>query len=386
MTQFFKYQSGVIFFLILTACVAASIWLSQWIPCEQFDHIITPVLSGITSAVAFMGAWLIFRHSDGLRIRKAWGVTLLTWGIADGAYLVCWMAAPLSVMNMGAYQLTTHELLIGNLLGWMLLLYPTEALRPQWLTVRRALLQLMPMFALVALDYILPVNLAPVISLYPFALLGLLITYVRAYRIWCEENFSTLDDFDVQWIMRYLIMLVLVGVVYLYLCISHSHTRAFTQLWLVIFMLAYSTEKIMFQRDPWTMVQSSLQEKPDETEAIAVPEAMNAAYRKKLEQWMEHEKPYTNPNFRLIDLQQVLPMNRTYLSQFIHREYGCTFYQFVNRYRIEEAQRLKQEQPDIKIGEVSARCGFSSPTVFTRTFTTITGLTPREWGKKIHSA
>lgn len=386
MRQFFKYQSGVIFFLILAACVAASIRLSQWIPCEQFDHIITPVLSGITSAVAFMGAWLIFRHSDGLRIRKAWGVTLLTWGIADGAYLACWMAAPLSVMNMGAYQLTTHELLIGNLLGWMLLLYPTEALRPQWLTARRALLQLMPMFALVALDYILPVNLAPVISLYPFALLGLLITYMRAYRIWCEENFSTLDNIDVQWIMRYLIMLVLVGVVYLYLCLSHSHTRAFTQLWLVIFMLAYSTEKIMFQRDPWTMVQPSLQEKSDESEDIAVPEATNVAYRKKLEQWMEHEKPYTNPNFRLIDLQQVLPMNRTYLSQFIHREYGCTFYQFVNRYRIEEAQRLKLEQPDIKIGEVSARCGFSSPTVFTRTFTTITGLTPRQWGKKIHSA
>lgn len=386
MNQFFKYQSGVVFFLILTACVAASIWLSQWIPTEQFDQIVTPVLSGITSAVAFMGAWLIFRHSDGLRFRKAWGLTLLTWGLADGAYLVCWMAAPLSVMNIGAYQLTAHELLIGNLLGWLLLLYPTEALRPQWLTVRRALLQLVPMFALVALDYILPVSLAPVISVYPFALLALLITHVRAYRIWCEENFSTLDDFDVQWIMRYLIMLVLVGVVYLYLCISHSHTRGFTQLWLVIFMLAYSTEKILFQRDPWTMVQSSLLEKTDESEDIAVPEATSAAYRKKLEQWMEHEKPYTNPYFRLIDLQQVLPMNRTYLSQFIHREYGCTFYQFVNRYRIEEAQRLKQEQPDIKMSEASARCGFSSPTVFTRTFTTITGLTPREWGKKNHSS
>ena len=217
MRQFFKYQSGVIFFLILAACVAASIWLSRWVPCEQFDNIVSPVLCGITSAVAFMGAWLIFRHSDGLCIRKAWGITLLTWGIADGAYLACWMAAPLSVMNMGAYQLTTHELLIGNLLGWLLLLYPTEALRPQWLTVRRALLQLVPMFALVALDYILPVNLTPVISVYPFALLGLLITHVRAYRIWCEENFSTLDNIDVQWIMRYLIMLVLVGVVYLYL-------------------------------------------------------------------------------------------------------------------------------------------------------------------------
>ena len=385
MSRRVKYRSGTIFCLVLTVCVIVSIWLSQWIPCERFDNVLSPVLSGITSAVAFTGAWLMFRHSDGLRIRKAFGWTLLAWGLADGAYLVCWIAAPLSVMNMGAYQLTTHELLIGNLLGWTLLLYPTEALRPQWLNAKRTLLQLVPMFALVALDYILPVNLTPIIALYPFALLGLLITHMRAYRIWCEENFSTLDDFDVQWIMRYLIMLVLVGVVYLYLCLSHSHTRGFTQLWLVILMLAYSTEKVLFQRDPWEMVKqvedpmkSEKNEKLDNTEKRSL--------RATLEQWMEKDKPYTNPDFRLIDLQQVLPMNRTYLSQFIHKEYGCTFYQFVNRYRIEEAKRLKLEQPDIKIGETSVRCGFSSPTVFTRTFTNITGKTPREWAKEIHSA
>lgn len=385
MSRRVKYRSGIIFCLVLTVCVIVSIWLSQWIPCERFDNVLSPVLSGITSAVAFTGAWLMFRHSDGLRIRKAFGWTLLAWGLADGAYLVCWIAAPLSVMNMGAYQLTTHELLIGNLLGWTLLLYPTEALRPQWLNAKRTLLQLVPMFALVALDYILPVNLTPIIALYPFALLGLLITHMRAYRIWCEENFSTLDDFDVQWIMRYLIMLVLVGVVYLYLCLSHSHTRGFTQLWLVILMLAYSTEKVLFQRDPWEMVKqaedpmkSEKNEKLDNTEKRSL--------RATLEQWMEKDKPYTNPDFRLIDLQQVLPMNRTYLSQFIHKEYGCTFYQFVNRYRIEEAKRLKLEQPDIKIGETSVRCGFSSPTVFTRTFTNITGKTPREWAKEIHSA
>ena len=385
MSRRVKYRSGIIFCLVLTVCVIVSIWLSQWIPCERFDNVLSPVLSGITSAVAFTGAWQMFRHSDGLRIRKAFGWTLLAWGLADGAYLVCWIAAPLSVMNMGAYQLTTHELLIGNLLGWTLLLYPTEALRPQWLNAKRTLLQLVPMFALVALDYILPVNLTPIIALYPFALLGLLITHMRAYRIWCEENFSTLDDFDVQWIMRYLIMLVLVGVVYLYLCLSHSHTRGFTQLWLVILMLAYSTEKVLFQRDPWEMVKqaedpmkSKKNEKLDNTEKRSL--------RATLEQWMEKDKPYTNPDFRLIDLQQVLPMNRTYLSQFIHKEYGCTFYQFVNRYRIEEAKRLKLEQPDIKIGETSVRCGFSSPTVFTRTFTNITGKTPREWAKEIHSA
>ena len=96
---------------------------------------------------------------------------------------------------------------------------------------------------------------------------------------------------------------------------------------------------------------------------------------------MEKERPYRNPDFKLVDLQAVLPMNRTYLSQFIHSEFGCNFYLFVNRYRIEEAKRLMADNPDMKMAEISASCGFSSPSVFSRTFTSIAGQSPSEWGK-----
>ncbi|MBQ2173109.1 MAG: AraC family transcriptional regulator [Bacteroidales bacterium] len=75
-------------------------------------------------------------------------------------------------------------------------------------------------------------------------------------------------------------------------------------------------------------------------------------------------------------------MNRTYLSQFIKAEYGCTFYQFVSRYRVAEAKRLKLEQPDLKMDEIAARCGFSSRTVFSNVFTREEGVSPREWFKK----
>jgi len=392
---FHKYKYVGRFLLILAVCVALSLRLSRYIPDGYFDQVITPILVSCSTLVAFIGAWLMFRHSDGLRIRKAWGYSLLAWGVADGAYLVCWLMAPMTVMDMGAYHLTTHELLIGNLLGWLLLLYPTEALRPRWLTPKNALWQLLPIFALLALDYVVPISLASILSLYPFILLTFLISHIRAYRIWCEENFSTLNDIDVQWIIRYLIMITLIGVVYLYICLTHHHARGFTQLWLVIFMFIYSTEQILFRRDPWQLLHLSEGEEaaeqesewyPDRTEEAVTANETHAAYRETLENWMETEKPYINPDFRLLDLRQVLPLNRTYLSQFIRAEYGCTFYQFVNRYRIEEAKRLKQENPDMKIGEVSARCGFSSPTVFSRTFASIAGITPREWSKKIHPA
>lgn len=381
-----KNKSTILFFLILGICVGLSMWLSHYIPDDSFDRVISPILIACSTSISLAGAWVIFRHSDGLRIRKVWAFTLLIWGLADGFYLLGYLLAPMRVMNMGAYQLSIHELFIGNLLGWLLLLYPTEALRPRWLTFKRALWQLLPMFALVVLDYAIPVDLALVITFYPIVLLGMLITHLRAYSVWCEENFSTLDDIDIEWIKRYLIIIFMVGIVFLYMCLSHGHTRGFTQLWLVVFMFIYGTEKILFRRDPWEIAHQTSAPSLTETTENSYTDGANSVLRTKLEQWMVQEKPYTNPDFRLIDLQKVLPMNRTYLSQFINTEYGCSFYQFVNRYRIEEAKRLKLENPAMKIQEVSVRCGFSSPTVFSRTFTSVTGLAPREWARQIHSA
>lgn len=311
-------------------------------------------------------------------MRRIWAWTLLLWGLLDGIYVVSWLFMGKPVMNMGAYELTTMEIALGNLLGWSLLLFPTEALRPGWLNVRRALLQILPMYALLALDFILPVNLRILVALYPIVLILLLFTHVREYRLWCEDNFSSLEDIDERRIIRYIFVGFMIVAVYIYMCVSHEHARGFTQQWLVIFTLVYGTDLILFRRNPWEQVRESMKNNSSKEDIQQQP---NEVYRQALEEWMEKERPYRNPDFKLVDLQAVLPMNRTYLSQFIHSEFGCNFYLFVNRYRIEEAKRLMADNPDMKMAEISASCGFSSPSVFSRTFTSIAGQSPSEWGK-----
>lgn len=379
-----QYGSTLLFSAILTVCVALSMWLSQFIPDNYFDKVITPILIAFAVMVEFGGAMMLFRHSEGLRVRRAFAWALIVWGIADGLYIFSWMTSSTPMMNMGAYSISSFELMLGNLLGWVLLLYPAEILRPGWLNGKRILLQILPMCALVALDYVSPVNLQPVIALYPFVLILFFVGHVRGYRTYCEENFSSMEDIDVQWIIRYLVMVILVGVVYMFICLSHFHARGFTQQWLVLVMFIYSIDQILFRHDPRALMRKVEKAKGlvAEEEPVAAPETANAAYRKTLEEWMEREKPYRDPDFKLLDLGQVLPMNRTYLSQFIHTEYDCTFYQFVNNYRVREAMNLKQENPALKAQEISACCGFSSPAVFSRTFAAVTGLTPSEWARR----
>lgn len=377
------------FFIITTVCVALSLWLSRYIPAGAFEEILSPLLFTTTVTVAFFGSFLVFKHADGLRIRRVWGWTLLIWGLIDFIYLAGDLFARSKVMDMSAQHITTIELLLGNLLGWLLLMYPTEVVRPGWLTFRTGLWQVLPIYVLVGLDYLIPLSLRPLIALYPFALIPLLITHVRTYKNWCEENFSTLDAFDAQWIVHYLWMVALVGVNYVFICVTHAPARGFTQLWFTIAMFAYSTEQILYRKDPWEMVrgrEKAREPAPEEAITEPVPSPENSELRQKLDRWMEEEKPYVNPAFQLSDLGAVLPMNRTYLSHFIKTEYGCTFYQFVNRYRVEEAKRLKLANPDLKMDEVAARCGFSSRTVFSNVFTREEGVSPREWFKKCNPA
>ncbi len=370
----YNYKSEVIFGVVIVAIVVLSSYLAQFIPDSIYDNVLTPVFNVGTFTAAFACAWIVFRHSENLRIRHMWVYALLLWGLGDLSYLVCYLIAPMQLMNMGAEHLTVYELFIGNLLGWVMVLYPTETLRPGWLTWKTVLWQLLPMAALVALDYIVPFSLRLLIALYPYALLAMVLTHIRRYRQWCEDNFSTLDNMDVQWIIRYCIMLVLIGLNYVYICIGSGHTRGFTQQWFVIFMLVYSTEQILYRKDPWQRLRTIPQE--EETTEIDQP---YVAYKETLEAWLEKEKPYCNPDFQLTDLRQVLPLNRSYLSRFINTEYGCSFYKWVNGLRIKEAKRLMTEQPDLKIQDIADRCGFSSRRVFSQIFTRETGTTPTEW-------
>lgn len=371
----YNYKSEVIFGLVLSCLLIASTWLSHLIPEQLFDLYINPSLSIGFAAICFFGGWLCIKHSNGIRVRTIWALMLISWGIWEVLMVILSTTADPAIMRVGTDTMNGTTMILACFFAWLLFIYPTEVLRPRWLTWPRTFLQLAPLVALGVLDYYVSADLRWLIALYPIVLMVQLIQHIRKYRIWCEDNFSTLDDIDVQWIVRYIMMVILSGLVFYWLCISNQPARAFTQQWFLMFLLSYTTERVLYRPDPWTLVRGKKEEEEEEDSA-------NATYRAALEAWIEREKPYLNPDFQLMDLRQAVPLNRTYLSRLINEEYGCSFYQWVNGLRIEEAKRLMTAQPDLKLHDVAARCGFSSPEVFSRSFARETGTPPSKWGKE----
>lgn len=397
----YDYRSEVVFVIVLTGLLLISYRWSESLSEQVFETYINPAQYVSYIVVCLCGALLLLRHHEGILMRRTWAGVLIVWGVIDVA-LLCLRFVNLTTIGVaGSEPLISASVVIGNILGWMLYIYPTQVLRPGWMNWWRGLLQVLPLIVLGVIDMFVDYDLRPIIALYPAALFVTLCMHVRNYRRWCEDNYANMDNIDVQWIVRYLTMLLLVGISYYYIIFSHAPSRLFTQQWLMLFMLAYATEQILFRPDPWARsishtapqqsavsptaeadaeedALSNVVFSADEASLQPEPNEVNAQ-RQQIEQWMETARPWRDPNFRLEDLRKVLPKNRSYLSQLINSAYGCTFYQFATRYRIAEAKRLLEADGKTKMQDISAACGFSSPTVFSRTFVRETGVTPREW-------
>lgn len=381
-----EYSREIIFGSVLLACVVVSYCGAQYIPMSFYGKL-SIIMNGCIAAVCLFGIWLMARHTKGMLVRKVWIGVLLAYAIFS-TLLLMRVTSFVDMPKEGLVSLRGWEMVAGNFLLWLLLLYPMLVLRPGWMTFPKALLQGLPVFVAYGLDQLFAIDLRVLLSVYPILLFGFLIAHIKKYRQWCEENYSSMDNIDVRWIVRYIIMYLLDGSLFFVLCFFATVPVAFTQQWIILLIISYGTEQILFRNDPWATVRSRMQvphpaqglgESETEPETDEVPTASNAEYREALEQWMKTEKPYLNPEFRLMDMRQVLPLNRTYLSQLINAEYGCNFYQFVTNYRIEEAKQLMMDHPDMKMQDVAEQCGFSSPTVFARVFARETGKTPSEW-------
>ena len=358
-----EYKEECLFGLVLLACMVLSYGLAPLIPIDIFRSIISPVQNTAIITVTLLSTWAMIRHTDGIRVRyvQAWIMgTISAIMIAGVSYRMSVNAELLPAEGIFAFD--GWEMVGGDLLAWLILAYPSELLRPGWLTV------------LGAIDMFVPWDLRWLLALVPVVWVALLFRHLHYYRRHAEENYGSVEQTDEKWVIRYLQMTLVLGISYTYLCFSDEPTRLFTQQWLMFFVIIYTNDQIIFHSKPW--IENAEEEEEEEEEAKIESEG---EYRAKLEQWMKTDKPYLNPDFRLLDLRQVLPLNRTYLSQLINAEYGCNFYQFVTNYRIEEAKRLMREHPDMTMEDVAKQCGFASARSFYRTFDREEEMTPKEW-------
>lgn len=108
---------------------------------------------------------------------------------------------------------------------------------------------------------------------------------------------------------------------------------------------------------------------------------------KKLENFMQSQKPYLEFNLTLGQLSEMVDEKERQISLVINQVKNQNFYDYVNYYRIEEVkEQIKKDKEKKKtILEILYACGFNSKSAFNLAFKKHTGLSPTQYRKSVHT-
>lgn len=94
---------------------------------------------------------------------------------------------------------------------------------------------------------------------------------------------------------------------------------------------------------------------------------------------MEEEKVYRVNTINLDSLAEKLDTTRHNTSQVINEHFGLNFFEFINKYRIEEASEILKNKEDMSIIEVAYEVGFNNKVTFNKSFKKIHAKTPSQF-------
>jgi AraC-like DNA-binding protein len=118
-------------------------------------------------------------------------------------------------------------------------------------------------------------------------------------------------------------------------------------------------------------------------EKTKLPPEQMVKYEKRLLECMGREQPYLDGELRLSQLAESLDMPAHHLSQVINVTRQQTFFDFINRHRINHAESLLIDPNSASnMLEIALASGFNSKASFNRIFKKETGMTPSAFQKR----
>jgi AraC-like DNA-binding protein len=107
-------------------------------------------------------------------------------------------------------------------------------------------------------------------------------------------------------------------------------------------------------------------------------------YMEQLEFYMQNHKPYLIPTISINELAAKTTIPARHLSQVINEKLNKNFFDFINKYRVEEAKRLLSQNISEKetILKIAFESGFNSKSTFNSIFKKFVNMTPSQYQKK----
>lgn len=199
---------------------------------------------------------------------------------------------------------------------------------------------------------------------------------------------SSTEQIDLSWLKYFLLVLILIVIVWFNLVFfNFKNLIEHTPLVYLscIFFLAYFSlqQKEVFDFNKRELNELSAIKEYKKENPKRVSENRLNELDKKLQTLMNSEKVYLENDLSLPKLARRMEASCNETSFAINELYGDNFYNFINKYRIEEAKvlLLSEKYNQLNILGIAYESGFNSKTTFNTTFKKYTDLSPTEFVK-----
>lgn len=229
----------------------------------------------------------------------------------------------------------------------------------------------------------------------------LTIHIVRVFNDKIKNSFSNIDRINLNWLLHLTVGLIVVwGIVvigYIVNALSDSDVKMDYLIYTAASILIYSIGYLSLRQpqilEPISPSKDSKLAPANERtisgrtsyqkSGLTETEAQN--HLKNLLQIMETEKPYLNSELTLRELAEKLSMSTHNLSEILNARLNQNFYDFINRYRVEEVKRrlANKESERFSLIAIAFDSGFNSKSTFNTIFKKHTGITPSQYRKQI---
>jgi AraC-like DNA-binding protein len=203
------------------------------------------------------------------------------------------------------------------------------------------------------------------------------------------EKYSSINQEEFKlltFIINSFIILFLLAMIHSVLPFIGIRGGLFVTLLLIVLVVFYIINSVLFKMLKQTTNDSGLIAQPvyEHKEKYAgsrLTKAELIKYKSELWSHMSTHEKYLNSELTIDDLATELALTPKIVSQIINEGYSCNFFDFVNKFRVEEAKLLLSNRTDDKmtIQEVMYDAGFNSKSSFNTAFKKFTNLTPTQF-------
>ena len=351
-------------------------------------------VSGFTQCMLIGCSILLLRQHSTYQFQRAFAIVLLMLSVG---FLNNFVVSACSNMESAEFINTLLVLYDYVIVGGFMFFIVSLVFPSRYNTLQLSMFEIPYVIAIILYIITRSHLIYPVVQIFTLTVSTFLLIWlscsIKKYNKMLRDNMGNIEYFDLHWGTILMVLLYIVQLIWAVESLSQHNwftvsvadrNLIFDTIWCFITMayVVLIMNKIILQQVFVVPAQdNTTTDNPEETPSEEYYKILNNS---DIDLDINTNKYYLDATLTLQKLATHLGTNRQYLSNYINRVKGKTFYEYINDFRLEEAKNIldnwDNEHPR-SMDDIAALSGFNSYSTFLRSFVKKYDVSPSKYLK-----